>query len=353
MKKILLLSLVIVLYNQVQSQDVGQILAGSSQDINKYADAFLQPAGVGEIYNISKGWFSTARVHKPLGFDISVKGEIAILPNGSDNFTFNNSDYSTFKLAGSATSASLPTIIGGNTSQVINVSTTVNGQPAHTSFNAPNGLIGNSNNSSQSSSLLVVPLPIVQLSVGIFKHTELKIRYFPKTTFNKFDLSIFGIALQHEFTHYLPFARRIPFLHFSALAGYNSMNADFKPNFDQSSSVQSTNANLNYKLGAFTLQGIASVKFSLLELYAAIGYSTGNSTMNVNGDYTVTYNTGNPPPNNTVTTTKTNPVSLSYNAGGLSNTWGIRLNLTILKVYADYTFAKYNGIGAGIALGIR
>jgi hypothetical protein len=314
--------LIAIITGHVKSQDIGQILAGSSQDINKYADAFLQPAGVGEIYNISKGWFSTARVHKPLGFDISVKGEIAILPNGSDNFTFNNSDYSTFKLAGSATSASLPTIIGGNTSQVINVSTTVNGQPATTSFNAPNGLIGNSNNS-QSSSPLVVPLPIVQLSVGIFKHTELKIRYFPKTTFNKFDLSIFGVALQHEFTNYLPFARRIPFLHFSALSGYNNI------------------------LGAFTLQGIASVKFSLLELYAAIGYSTGNSTMNVNGDYTVSYNSG------TVTTTKSNPVSLSYSAAGLSNTWGIRLNLTILKVYADYTFAKYNGIGAGIALGIR
>jgi hypothetical protein len=346
MKKILLLLLVIVTFHQIHAQDVSQILAGSTQDINRYADAYLRPAGEGEIYNISRGWFSTARVHKTLGFDIAIKSEFAIIPNGSDNFTFNNSDYTSFKLAGSATSASLPTIAGGNTSQVINVNTTVNGQPAHTSFNAPNGLMGNFN-SNQSIIPVSVPLPIVQLSVGIFKRTELKIRYFPKTTFNKFDLSIFGVAIQHEFTHYLPFARRIPFLHFSALAGYNTMNADFKPNFDASSPVQSSNANINYKLGAFTLQGIASVKFSLLELYAAIGYSTGNSTMNVNGDYTVSYNSG------TVTTTKTNPVSLSYNAGGLSNTWGIRLNLTILKVYADYTFAKYNGIEAGIALGIR
>jgi hypothetical protein len=352
MKKILLLLLVIGIFRHVQAQDVGQILAGSLQDVNRYADAYLKPAGEGEIYNISRGWFNTARVHKTLGFDIAIKSEFAIIPDGSANFTFNNSDYNSFSLAGAATSATLPTIAGGNTSQVINVNTTVNGQQGHTSFNAPNGLMGNFN-TNQSIIPVSVPLPIVQLSVGLFKHTELKIRYFPKTTFNKFDLSIFGVAVQHEITNYMPFARRIHFLHFSVLAGYNSMNADFKPNFDASSAVQSSNANINYKLGAFTLQGIASVKFSLLELYAAIGYSNGNSTMNVNGDYTITYNTGFPPPNSTVTTTKSNPVSLSYSAGGISNTWGIRLNLTILKVYADYTFAKYKGIGVGVALGIR
>jgi hypothetical protein len=188
-------------------------------------------------------------------------------------------------------------------------------------------------------------MPVAQIGIGIFKHTELKVRYFPQTDFNKVAIGVFGIGLQHEFSDYLPFIERIPFLHFSALAAYNKINAKYTPDLS-SGSVTSSDAKADYDISSFTVQGIASIKLPVIEIYASVGYSGGKSNVDLKGTYTTTYNNGS-------TASITDPVSLSYTANGLSNTWGLRLNLTILKIYADYTFAKYNGIGGGIALSIR
>ncbi|MBY0479884.1 MAG: hypothetical protein K2Q21_00915 [Chitinophagaceae bacterium] len=352
MKKIAVLLIVIACSFTAKAQDFGQIIAGSLPDANKYASAYMRPFAEGEIYNLARGWYSTARTHKLLGFDISINGQFAIVPTEKQSFTFNNADYSTFKLSGAASSATLPTLMGGTSSQVINVNTTVNGQPVSTSFTAPKG-IGDDMKKNVSFIPVSAPLPVAQIGIGLFKHTDLKVRYFPKTNFSDMEIGVFGVGIQHEFSNYLPFIKKVPFLHLSALAAFSSIDANYKPKFDPGSSVQSPNAVAGYKISAFTLQGIASVKFAILELYTSIGYSTGKSTIDLKGDYTITYNTGFPPPNDKATATQKDPISLSYNAGGVSNTWGARLNITVLKIYVDYTFAKYNGAGAGIALAFR
>jgi hypothetical protein len=99
------------------------------------------------------------------------------------------------------------------------------------------------------------------------------------------------------------------------------------------------------------------VKLPVVEIYTSVGYSSGKSNIDFKGNYTSTYSykTGYPPPNDnaTETVTVTDPVTLNYTGNGLSNTWGLRLNLAIFKIYADYTFAKYSGLGAGIAFSFR
>ena len=69
-------------------QDIDQIIAGSKADANKYFNNYTQPFGEGEIYNLARGWFNTARTHKFLGLDISVNVQGAIVPPEKQNFTF-------------------------------------------------------------------------------------------------------------------------------------------------------------------------------------------------------------------------------------------------------------------------
>jgi hypothetical protein len=354
MKKFIFILSLICFSFYSYAQDIGQIIAGSLPDANRYATEYFRPFAEGEIHNLSRGWYSTARTHKFLGFDLSINGQFAIIPKEKENFTFNNADYSSMKLSGGASSASLPTLMGGTTTQVVNVNSTVNGQPVSTSFTAPKG-IGDDLKKNLSFLPISTPLPVVQLGIGLIKHTDVKLRYFPKsgTGGGDMEIGVFGLAVQHEFSDYLPFIKKVPFLHLSALAAYSKIDASLKPTFDAGSSVQSTNSIAGYNIKAFTLQGIASVKFSLLELYTSIGYASGTSNIKLAGDYTITYNTGFPPPNDKSTTTQKDPIALEYKGSGLTNTWGIRLNITVLKVYADYTFAKYNTVGLGIALAVR
>jgi hypothetical protein len=350
MKKITLLFIIFIgiAYEQLNAQGI----AAATADANKFVGNYLQPFGEGEIYNMSRGWFSTAKAHKFLGFDVAISLQAAVVPTDKQSFTFNNSDYATFKLNGGGTSATLPTFMGGSSSQSIYVNVTENGQQAYTDFTTPTG-IGNDFKKNISFLPVSVPLPVAQVGIGLFKHTDLKVRYFPKTDINNVSMGVFGVGVQHEFSNYLPFLKKVPFLHLSALAAYSHLSADYYPNLANATNIKSNNADLKYDIGAYTVQAIASAKFSILEIYTALGYQSGKSNINVNGTYQATLYTNFPPPNNTVAINATNPLAISYIASGISNTWGLRLNLAFFKIYADYTFAKYNGIGAGIAFAFR
>ncbi len=351
MKKITILALCVCASYLAQAQDFGQIVAASLPDANKYASEYMRPFGESEIYNLSRGWFSTAKTHKLLGFDIAINGQFAIIPSGKENFTFKNSDYSSLKLTdASKVSATLPTFMGGSTVEKITATTTVNGQTASATFTAPSG-IGDDLKKNISFLPLASPLPVVQIGLGIFKHTDLKVRYFPKSNFNKIDVGVMGVALQHEFSNYLPFLKKVPFLHVSALAGYTKTTTSYKPVFNSGSSVQNPkgNASADFDISALTVQGIVSAKFAFLELYTSIGYISGKSTLNLKGDYNTTYQTLFGPQ----TVTVTDPLSIGYAASGVTNTWGARVNIFFFKLYADYTFAQYKGAGVGLAFSFR
>ena len=302
MKKISFLVISALAVFGAKAQDIGQIIAGSKADANQYLTSYMEPFGKGEILNMGRGWFSTGKVHKLLGFDVSVGAQLSSVPTDKQNFVFLNADYSTFKLKNAATtSAVVPTFMGDGASQILSVSTTVNGRPVTYEFNTPNGI---------KKDFQFVPLPIVQLGIGLIKHTELKVRYFPKTNISNTEIGVFGVGVQHEFSDYLPFIKKVPFLHLSALAAYNTTSASYDLT---GKGVAGTNQKVDLKMSAFTVQGIASVKFALLEIYTSLGYTTGKADINLNGSYTITYKDQSTIPASNYNVTVVDPIALSYN----------------------------------------
>jgi hypothetical protein len=329
-----------------KAQDIGQIIAGSTADANQYLQAYLEPFGKGEILNMGRGWINTAKAHKKLGFDISVSAQLAVVPSGKESFIFRNEDYSTFKLKSGALSATVPTFVGDKTTQQIVVNTKVNGKDLSYEFNTP---VGIGDDLKKNLTVLAIPLPVAQVGIGLFKHTDLKIRYFPKTNFSGTEVGVFGAGVQHEFSDYLPFIKKVPFLHLAGLVAYNSVTTRY--DLTGKSSMEGSNQRAELKISVVTIQGIASVKLSVFEIYTSVGFTSGKANTNLNGNYVVSYKDKSS--GQTYKYTVTDPIALSYTNSGVSNTWGVRLNLLFLKVFADYTFAKYNGIGAGIALSFR
>lgn len=340
MKKVILVAGAAMLTAFAASaQDIGQILAGSQADANKYLQSYLEPFGNGQILNMGRGWFSTARTHRKLGFDISINAQAAIIPDVKQSFVFNNSDYQTFRLKSGAASAVVPTFLGDKSSQVLSVNTTVNGHNVSYEFNTPTGIGGDMKNAV---GFVAVPLPVAQIGVGIFDNTDLKVRIFPKSNFGDVGIGVFGVALQHQFL------KKAPIFNLSALAGYNTTTATYNIT---NSGISGSNQRAELRLNAFTLQGIASVKLAFLEVYTALGYTTGNSHADLKGTYTINYKDN--ATNTTYSNTVTDPISLTYNNSGVSNTWGVRMNVFFFKIFADYTFASYNGAGAGFAFSFR
>ena len=345
MKKTILAASVLLSSSLVKAQDINQILSSSKQDINRFTNEYFRPFGEGQIYNLSRGWFNTAKAHKKLGFDISVRVQTASIPSGKENFTFRNADYQTLRLSGTtATSASLPTFFGGNTTQNLQVGVNTNGIPPTASFKAPDGVGGDFKK--LTGSALLVPLPIVQVGLGLIKSTDVKLRYLPKTNIgDRSDIGIMGVAVQHEFSNYLPFIKKVPFLHFAALAGYSKIDVNYRPEV-KGSTVTSNNALTKYSISAFTVQAIASAKLAIFEVYTSVGYSSGKSNLDILGTYRVQDVLGG-------SRTITDPATLSFSGSGVNNTTGVRLNLAFFKIYGDYTFGNYKGASAGVAFSFR
>ena len=345
MKKNIVVIALVFLSTGIQAQDIGQVISGSAADASKYMQSYLAPFGKGEILNMGRGWSSTGKVHKKLGFDFTINAQLAVIPDARQSFVFNNADYTTFKLKSSASSAIVPSFAGDKSFQTITVNTTVNGKNVSYEFNTPAGVGSDLKNAV---GFVAVPLPVAQVGLGLFHNTDLKLRYFPKTNFGDVGVGVFGLAVQHEFGNYLPFMKKIPLLHISGLAGYNSVNVRYDL---KNSNISGSNQRAELTLSSFTLQGIASLKLSIFELYTALGFTTGNANADLKGTYTINYKdnaTGA-----TYSNTVTDPVALKYSNSGISSTWGLRMNIVFFKLFADYTFANYNGVGAGLSFSFR
>jgi len=351
MKKKYLIAMACVLAGSLHAQSFNELLTSGGADANgkpagladanKYLNEYLRPYGEGQIYNLTTGWYHSAKTHRKLGFDVSVSIHAAFVPKEKESFVFNNSDYSTLKLAdGTRTSASLPTFMGGGTSMQLRNTAT------NSTISAPPGIAAGIKKAIPNLSL-AVPLPVAQISVGLIKKTDIKLRYFPTTNIGNVKAGVFGVGVQHNIGQYIPVFDKLPLVHLSALAAYNKLTASYLPGETQTTYLTTSNTSLDYSVNTFTVQAIGSVKLLMLELYAGAGFYSGTSNIDLNGKYDFTY------AGNAGKASLTNPISLNYKASGLTATAGAKFSIAFFKFYADYTFAQYKNLNLGVAFSFR
>jgi hypothetical protein len=172
---------------------------------------------------------------------------------------------------------------------------------------------------------------------------------------NNVKAGMFGIGFQHDFTQYMGPLDKLP-LSISGLVAYSNMNVKYFINDDSDlDDVQVTNGEGEFKLNTFTIEALGSLDFKFITLFAGIGYGTGGASIKLKGDYELSYDledeAGNPL--GTVSETISNPINIKANNGSVKGTLGARLNLSIFKIFADYTFQEYSTFSGGIAFSVR
>ena len=116
-----------------------------------------------------------------------------------------------------------------------------------------------------------------------------------------------------------------------------------------------TDGKTEFKLNTWTVQALASLDFKLITFYGGVGYNNGKTTVKLKGDYLLTYDIEDSNGNymGSVDESISDPINLSFAANGVRATLGTRLNLSIFKIFADYTFQEYNTATLGIAFSVR
>ncbi len=321
MKKLLTLVLVFTSMLSFSQIDLESILEGGTSDAQTLLRGYVQPFPTGFGNGINGGWYTTAKAHKLLGIDISVIANAAFVPTSAETFTFNNADYTNIKLDDTSKSTDqLPTLFGSQklADRPLLAFSDGNGNSISTSALPGSGL-------KEATGYNAVPSPMVQAGIGLFKNTDLKIRFVPKQTGDEYEFSTFGVGIMHDLKQWIPFVKRLPF-DVSALVAWNSV----KSKFFLDAQNEPTQA-LEFNTKTFMLQVLASKKLSIFTLYGGIGTTSYDTDVNMLGQYTTSQNVN-----------YTDPIKLAYDGSSMRTNLGLSVKLLFINIAAEYALQEYN-----------
>ena len=323
-----------------------EIIIAGGADMSTYMNHYIRPFMNSFGTGVANGWYNTAATHEPLGFDLTFYVSLVSVPDQDLTFNFLQSEYNNLRLATGGPDAVLPTLIGGTTGGlqfVSSVTDPVTGtEVTSPPFDVPGGV-------GEDIPTKNIPVPMLQLAVGVVKNTELIVRYAPTVTIgDDFELKFFGIGLKHDFKQWIPGIKTIP-IDLSILIGYTNLNTDFFFSNTGTSVVQvSPGSKASFDARIWTVQALVSKKISVLTVYGGIGYNSINSEYDMTGEYGF-QDVLDPPK----TVFVEDPVSLEFPLNGFRATAGLRLKFAIFTLHADYTLQEYNTLTVGFGFSVR
>ncbi len=342
-------------------KDMAEMLRAGASDGSKLVEAYTAPLFKGFGAGLNGGWFNTAKTHKTMGFDLTVSFNAAMIPTGDQSFDANSLGFQNIKIK-PGTGPEAPTFAGSKSPANPPVyeiwaddQMNPGSQMLVSEFTSPSGL-----------GLAYSGAPTVQLGLGIYKNTDLMIRYMPTMKLpmgDKADISLYGFGIKHDIKQWIPKMKELPF-DLSAYFGYTQMKFGMGLNLTPESGVPNRNGNtatydnqrVDLKTTATTFGAIISKKLSVLTLYGSVGYTGSSTNLDMTGDYpmTVIETNAGPQYGQKVVDKLTDPVMMDIDgANGVKATAGFRLKLAILTLHADYTLSKYPIASAGIGFAIR
>ena len=276
---------------------------------------YIRPIADGFSAGLNNGWYNTAKPHKFGGFDITIAGNIVLIPESFKTFSISEIGGSSF--SGGET----PTIVGEKKPSEITYNTTGDIVKMPSGLNIP-----------------VFPVPILQAGIGLIKGTEINIRYLPKINVGKIDqINLYGLGVKHDLLQWIPGGTVLP-LSLSIQGGYTRFNS----NVVLENVLVNTENELAFDVEAMTVNIILSKKILMFTPYASVGYNSSKSSFKIDGDYAIG--------------------ALELNAEELTNieyesnteiraNLGFRFNIAIIALQANYTISKYPvaTLGAGIS----
>ncbi len=296
-----------------------------ANDANAFLQAYLSPLGESLGAGLNNGWYNTAKPHKLGGFDVTLTINSVLVPEASQSF--NPNDLENF----SSTSDNVATVLGKGDASTI----TYSGLPIPATFTMPE----------QKSSLGTLPVPMLGAGIGLIKKTEIDIRFIPTYKYNagfigEGSIGLWGIGLKHDILQWIPFIGDAIPISLSLQAGHTNLNTQFE--------IESNGLGQDVELDvkATTINLIASRKILMLTGYAGIGYNS--STTSFNGNTSFQLGAGGQTIGFDV------PLDMQFESQNeFRANVGIRFNITVIALQANYTFSKYPTATVGLGVSLR
>ena len=325
-RSIVILSLFTATFSSAQLfDDLDAILAATTSDAQKLADAYVAPMGQSLTYSLNSGWANSAKTHKKFGFDITIG---VASPSVSDEAkSFNINALKLDELRSDATTAS--TVLGADRNTTFYYELQL---PDNTTVRQNVALPGGLGDDLVMNSL---PTPYLQVGLGLLFDTDIIVRYVPKTKIKGLEFDVLGVGVKHNLMQYFGLLDKLP-LNVSALASFTKLNGNYQLNNAK------PDQKVDLGVDTFMVQALASLDFPIISVVGGFGYGKGDASIQLLGDYSTEY-----------PGTSKDPLKVEDTYTGTHAMVGVRANLLFLKIFANYTLQKFNTLNAGISFSFR
>jgi len=316
MKKYLFTLLAGLIGFSSSSQTVQSILGQDIKQGEKLLEAYFTPMAESFGAGLNNGWYNTAKPHSLGGFDLTFTLNTVIIPNAAESFKIGNEFGGVF--TSTETEASSIFGISDGTPMTYTNSTT----STDVDFNMPGGF-----------KTPALPLPMLQAGIGLIKNTAIDIRYMPMLNVgNNFNVNLFGIGLKHDLLQWIPVVGDAIPMSLSLQGGYTALNTELKISGQE----------VSLKTKATTINLVASKRLLMVTGYAGVGYNSSTTTFAADANFDL----GGVQFNEKV------EVAFESNNNLRANV-GLRLNITLITIQADYTFSEYPTATLGLGVSLR
>lgn len=330
--------------NAQSANELVNFLQAGEEDASKLTSAYLNPVIEGLSYGMNGGWYHTAKAHKTLGVDLMVSLNGVFIPSSQRYFAPSELELNNTQLTPNDPDGRAPTVIGpGEATTYETVIQTPDG-PQRFTFDGPEGL-----DMKKLFKVQGVVTPMIQLGVGIYKNTDLKVRFVPETKVgDDGNVKMIGFGLMHDIKQHIPGLKIMPF-DLAVLIGYTKVSGDVNmesaafPRPPGSTAAQ----RMPFELNAWLVQALISKKLSMITFYGGVGYNAVKSTADVQGSYVIYSG-----PNGS-NVTLTDPVNLDFKNNSFRLNGGFRLNLAAFFISAEYAWQKYSTASLGFGFTVR
>jgi hypothetical protein len=336
-----------VAFSQVESID---FLRSAKEDGVQLLSAYITPWVNAFGAGLNGSWYNTAKPHKFGGFDITLGINVGMVPKSEGTFDISSMTFKSLTLVGSEPASTIagPKVDGPEMSYILGTDTL-------SSFNTPPGI-----------NWRFIPVPTIQIGIGLPKGTELKGRIVPRIPImgKNGDIFLWGVGLMHSISQYFPGDKLLPY-DISVFGGYTRLNSNvpvaLKPYGDDYSNYSNyditsfSDQNLSTTVEAWNVSALASVNLKVITFYGGLGYSRTNTSVKLEGNYP-TPTLGETAPvyedKGVITGADFGEINIK-NISGLRANAGFRLKLSVITFHIDYTWSHYSVFSTGLGISIK
>lgn len=332
---------------------------GYTNDAKLLLQEYIRPYANIMGANLNAGWYNTAEPHKLGGFDVTATFSIAYAPPSALSYNLSTLPGLRAEVDGATTIA--PTAAGDMEVRPELVYTAVVDNPVSgvpetyelARVTHPNG-----------GGLDWLPMPMAQASIGLYKGTDLTLRYVPELRLGDYGrIGLFGIGGRHSISQWIPVLNRIKFINIAVQGGYTKLSTSAHLDMQPIAEVPMANPPnfndqfLKMDVSGWTVNLIASQSIPIITVYEGIGYANSLVDLALTGKYpinTLVTEEGDDFGKTTYVVAEDPIEGLEFeNFRNLRLNAGLRIKLGVLTLHYDFTRTLYSTHTAGIGISFR